>query len=193
MRAIDKKLWRELWAMRMQALAIAMVIVGGVGIFIMSLSTLDSLFQTRENYYRDHHFAHVFASLKRAPLAVAKRIEAIPGGDKVETRVVAYVNLDVEGFDGPVSSHLLSLPDHSRGLLNQLYLRNGRLFEPGHDNEIIISEEFANAHGLQSGDKLHATINGRRKALTVVGHGYRRNTYTKSHRGPCFPTISVTV
>ena len=35
MKAIDKKLWRELWAMRMQVMAIAMVIVSGVGIFIM--------------------------------------------------------------------------------------------------------------------------------------------------------------
>jgi putative ABC transport system permease protein len=168
-KALDKKLWRELWGMRMQALAIAMVIVGGVGIFIMSLSTLDSLYQTRENYYRDHHFAHIFATLKRAPLALARRIEAIPGVDKVETRVVAYVNIDVAGFDDPVSGHLLSLPDNSRGLLNQIYLRNGRLFEPGRDNEVVLSEEFAQAHGLHPGDTLHATINGRRKALTISG------------------------
>ncbi|MCW8859827.1 MAG: FtsX-like permease family protein [Deltaproteobacteria bacterium] len=169
MKAIDKKLWRQLWNMRIQALAIAMVIVSGMSIFIMSLSTLDSLYETRERYYRSHHFAHIFASLKRAPLALVKRIEEIPGVDKVETRVVAYVNLDVAGFSDPVSGHLLSLPDNSRGLLNQIYLRNGRLFEPGRDNEIIISEEFALAHGLQPGDLLHATINGRRKALTVVG------------------------
>ena len=70
----------------------------------------------------------MFASLKRAPLALSRRIAAIPGVDKVETRVVAYVNLDVEGFTDPVSGHLLSLPDNSRGLLNQIYLRNGRLF-----------------------------------------------------------------
>ena len=141
MKAIDKKLWRELWGMRMQALAIAMVIVGGVSIFIMSLSTLDSLYETRETYYRDHHFAHVFASLKRAPLSLTQRIEAIPGVDKVETRVVAYVNLDVAGFTDPVSAHLISLPDRSRGLLNQIYLRKGRLFEAGRDNEVLLSEE----------------------------------------------------
>ena len=81
MKAIDKKLWRELWGMRMQALAIAMVIVGGVSIFIMSLSTLDSLFETRARYYRDHHFAEVFATLKRAPLSLQQRIEAIPPDD----------------------------------------------------------------------------------------------------------------
>jgi putative ABC transport system permease protein len=169
MKALDKKLWRELWAMRMQALAIAAVIVGGVGIFIMSLSTLDSLFHTRESYYRDHHFAQVFSSLKRAPLSLVQRIQAIPGVDKVETRVVAYVNLDVAGYGEPVSGHLLSLPDNSRGLLNQVYLRGGRLFEPGRDSEVLLSEEFANAHGLRAGDSLHATINGRRKSLTVVG------------------------
>ncbi len=153
----------------MQVLAIAMVIVGGVGIFIMSLSTLDSLHETREQYYRNHHFAHVFASLKRAPLSVARRIEEIPGVDKVETRVVAYVNLDVIGFNEPASAHLLSLPDNSRGQLNQIYLYSGRLFEPGRDYEVVISKEFAQAHKLKSGDRLYATINGRRKALTVVG------------------------
>lgn len=169
MKALDLKLWRELWDMRMQALAIAMVIVSGVGIFIMSLSTLDSLYETRESYYRNNHFAHVFASLKRAPLSLVKRIEEIPGVDKVESRVVAYVNLDVEGFADPVSGHIISLPDNSRGLLNQIYLREGRLFEPGRDNEIVLSEEFANAHKLKPGDKLRATINGRRKSLTIVG------------------------
>jgi len=169
MKAVDKKLFRQLWGMRLQALAIAMVIVSGVAIFIMSLSTLDSLYETRESYYRNHHFAHVFASLKRAPLALVKRIEDIPGVDKVETRVMAYVNLTVAGFNDPISGHLLSLPGSSRGLLNQIYLRNGRLLDPGRDNEIVLSEEFARAQGLQAGDKLQATINGRRKTLTIVG------------------------
>ena len=120
MQAVDIKLWRDLWGMRMQALAIAMVIVGGVGIFIMSLSTLDSLFQTRETYYRNHHFADIFASLKRAPLSLRQRIQEIHGVNQVETRVVAYVNLDVAGFDDPVSVHLISLPDNSAGYLNQI-------------------------------------------------------------------------
>ena len=169
MRAIDLKLWRELWNLRMQVVAIAMVIVGGVSIFIMSLSTLDSLFETRARYYRDHHFAEVFASLKRAPLPLKQRIEAIPGVDKVETRVVAYVSLDVPGFEDPVSSHLVSLPPESRGLLNQVYLRKGRLLESGRDNEVLVSVRFAEAHGLVPGDRLHATINGRRKTVVVVG------------------------
>ncbi len=187
MKAVDKKLWRELWGMRIQALAIAMVIVGGVSIFIMSLSTLDSLYETRETYYRDHHFAQVFASLKRAPLALKQRIEHIPGVDQVETRVVAYVNLDVTGFSDPVSAHLVSLPVHSRGLLNQIYLRKGRLVESGRDNEVLLSEEFAQAHNLEAGDTLRATINGRRKTLTVVGHALSPEYIYQIAPGAMFP------
>ena len=152
----------------MQALAIAMVMVGGVGIFIMSLSTLDSLFEAQDRYYREHRFAQVFASLKRAPQSLVRRIEEIPGVDRVETRVVAYVSIDVPGFDDPVSGHLISLPDNSRGLLNQVYLREGRLFEPGQDSEVLVSVEFADAQGLEPGDKLYATINGRRESLDIV-------------------------
>ncbi len=169
MKAIDIKLWRELWNLRMQVFAIALVIVGGVGIFIMSLSTLDSLHETRATYYREHHFAEVFASLKRAPLSLIDRIAEIPGVDKAETRVIAYVSIDVPGFDDPVSGHLVSLPATSRGLLNQVYLREGRLLEPDRDDEVLLSFKFAEAHGLEPGDRLHATINGRRKTLTVVG------------------------
>jgi putative ABC transport system permease protein len=135
----------------------------------MSLSTLQSLFETRETYYREHHFADVFASLKRAPLSLARQIEEIPGVDKVETRVVAYVSLDVPYYDDPVSAHLVSLPDNSRGLLNQVYVRNGRMIEPGRDDEVLVSEKFAQAHSLRSGDKISATINGRRQTLNVIG------------------------
>ena len=169
MKAMDKKLWREFNGMRMQALAIAMVIGSGVAIFIMSLSALDSLYETRERYYRNHHFSHIFASLKRAPVALIPHIQAVPGVDKVETRVVSYVTLDIKGFDEPVSAHLISLPNQGAGLLNQLYIRQGRLAEPGRDNEIVVNEKFAQAHGLKPGDQLAATINGRRKVLTIVG------------------------
>ncbi|MDX1352779.1 MAG: ABC transporter permease, partial [Thiomicrorhabdus sp.] len=187
MNAIDIKLWRELWNMRMQALAIAMVIVSGVAIFIMSLSTYDSLYETRESYYQNNHFADVFSSLKRAPLSVAKRIEAIPGVDKVETRVVSYVNLEIENYDDPVSGHLISLPNSSLGLLNQLYLRTGREVEADRDNEIILSEEFAAAHKLKTGDKIRATINGRSKSLTIVGTGLSPEYIYQIAPGAMFP------
>jgi len=187
MRAIDIKLWRELWDMRMQALAIAMVIVSGVAIFIMSLSTYDSLKETRDSYYRVHQFADVFANLTRAPMSLAQRIEDIPGVARVETRVVTYVNLDVPGFKDPVSGHMISLPRHQERQMNRLFLTQGRLVDPSRDNEIVMSVEFAKAHQLELGDKIWAIINGRRQALTIVGKGMSPEYIYQIAPGAMFP------
>lgn len=169
MRVLHRKLWRELWGMRGQALAIAAVIVSGVSTLVMSLTAFDSLERTRDAYYLDHAFAEVFASLKRAPLDLARRIDEIPGVDRAETRVVAAARLEVAGFAEPVTSQIVSLPDQGQPALNRLYLRAGRLPESARPDEVVLHETFSEAHGLQPGDRLTAIVNGRRQALTVVG------------------------
>ena len=76
MRALDRKLWRDLWHMRGQAVAIALVVMCGVATHVMFLSTLNALRDTQQGYYREYRFADVFVSLKRAPEALRDRIAA---------------------------------------------------------------------------------------------------------------------
>ena len=169
MKILDKKLLRDLWKMKGQAFAIALVIVSGVATFVMLISTMNSLHLTRTRFYLDYDFADVFASLKRAPEGLKHRIREIPGVDKVETRVVADVKLDIKGFDEPVTAKLLSIPDDGKPLLNRLYIRKGRTIETGKDNEVVVSEAFAEAHHFSPGDTFGAVINGRWKTLVIVG------------------------
>ncbi|HRH81652.1 MAG TPA: FtsX-like permease family protein [Thiobacillaceae bacterium] len=169
MRALDLKLLRDLWHMRGQVLAIAAVLMGGVATLVMSLSTYDSLDGTRERFYQDYRFARVFSSLKRAPEPVAERLRDILGVERVETRVVAGVKLELPTFSDPMTGLLLSLPDRGEPLLNTLHLKRGRLVQPYSDREVVLSDTYADAHGLHPGDRLAVVINGKRKALTVVG------------------------
>ncbi len=169
MTALRKKLVRELWGMRGQALAIAFVIAGGVATFVMSLSTLDSLQLTQTLFYAEYRFADVFVSLKRAPKSLAERIRDIPGVDRVDTRVAAGVNIDLAGYADPVTGLLISVDGGNEGRLNDLYLREGRFVDPLSDDEALVSEAFAEAQGLAPGDSLSAIINGRKKTLAIVG------------------------
>ncbi|HNQ03609.1 MAG TPA: ABC transporter permease [Thiobacillaceae bacterium] len=169
MTALDLKLLRDLWHMRGQVLAIAAVIAGGVATLVMSLSTYDSLLTTRDLFYSEYRFAQVFTTLKRAPESVAQRLKEIPGVERLETRVVAVVKLEVAGFNDPVTGMLSSLPDVGMPLLNTLHLKRGRWLTPYSGDEIIVSDTFADAHGLHPGDRIHAVIHGKRKALTLVG------------------------
>src|SRR5512139_1979838 len=186
-KALRRKLLRDLWGMKGQALAIAMVIVSGVATFVISLSALDSLRETRAVFYREYRFAGLFASLKRAPESLADAARAIPGVDRVETRVVATANLDVEGFPEPVRGLLLSVPDTGAPSLNALHLRQGRGVVAGRDDEAVASEAFALAHRLKPGDSIGAIINGKRKELRVVGIGLSPEHVYQVAPGSIFP------
>jgi putative ABC transport system permease protein len=167
--ALDRKLLRDLWEMKGQAVAIALVVASGVAIFVMYHSNFDSLRRTQSAYYERQRFGEVFASLKRAPDRLEERIREIPGIARVETRVVADVTLDVPDYAEPVRGRLVSIPARGRPALNDLVLSQGRWIEPGRPDEVLVSEGFAIAHGLRPGDRLFALINGRRRALRIVG------------------------
>lgn len=168
-RILDRKLLRDLWAMKGQALAIATVIGAGVTMYVTYLSNFDSLQRTRAAYYREARFADVFASLTRAPAWLDARIAAIPGVAAVDTRVVADVTLDVAGMTEPAVGRLISLPERGTPRLNDVYLRRGRGIDPARPDEVLASERFCEAHGLQPGDGVSAVINGRWRRLTIVG------------------------
>ncbi len=167
--ALNRKLVRELWAMKGQALAIAAVVAAGVTMFVTYLSNFDSLQRTRAAYYETARFADVFASVTRAPARLEERIAALPGVGVVATRVVADVTLDVPGMVEPATGRLISLPERGRPALNDVYLRRGRWIDPTRADEVLASEMFCEKHGLEPGDRVAAIINGRRRQLTIVG------------------------
>jgi putative ABC transport system permease protein len=169
MRALHRKALRDLWHLRGQALAIALVIAAGIANLVMATSTLDSLRVTRDRFYADYGFADVWAGAKRVPEGMAARIAALDGVQAVQSRLVVPANLSVEGFADPVKALVLSLPATGEARLNRLHLRDGRLPEPDAPRELAVSEAFAEAHGLRPGARLHATIQGRRQAWDVVG------------------------
>lgn len=155
-RTLDRKLLRDLWEMKGQALAIVAVVAAGVTMFVTYLSNFSSLQQTRAEYYETARFADVFASLKRAPKIVQARLEQIPGVERVMTRVVADVTLDVPGMSEPATGRLVSLPERGRPPLNDVYLRRGRWVDPARADEVLASEMFCEAHGFGPGDRVAA-------------------------------------
>jgi putative ABC transport system permease protein len=169
MRVLHRKLLRDLWRLRGQVLAIALVMASGVGVLVMALTTVESLEETSLAYYERYRFAHVFAQVERAPEHLVPRLREIPGVQAVETRVVRTAVLDIEGFEEPVIGKLVSVPERAEPRLNRLALRKGRHPQVGHPDEAVLSEPFAEAHGLEPGARLRAVINGRWRELSVVG------------------------
>ena len=169
MNTLNRKLLRDLWRLRGQVLAIAMVVASGVAVLVMSLATLNSLQETASTYYERYRFADIFASVTRAPEQLAGRIATIPGVQHAETRISKLATLDIADFKEPVIGQLVSIPERGESVLNRLALLAGRRVQPNHPDEVVLSEPFAEAHGLTTGSRLHAVIHGKRRTLTVVG------------------------
>jgi len=104
-------LWRDLWHLRGQVLAAALVVACGIAALVTMRSAYVSLEAAQAGYYAQYRFADVFAGLKRAPESLASEIRILPGVAQVRTRVVAEVTLDVPGLAEPASGRLVSIPE----------------------------------------------------------------------------------
>jgi putative ABC transport system permease protein len=146
---------------------IALVLACGIMSMIMLRATWQSLLGARDAYYDSARFGDAFARLERAPDAEVAHLAALPGVAVVDTRIVENVMVPMADEPDPVTGRVVSLPDQGAPVLNDLYLRSGRLPEAA--DEAAVLEQFASAHGLVPGDRLPVVLDGRLRSLRVVG------------------------
>ncbi len=178
MKALDRKLLRDLRQMWSQALTIALVVASGAGGFLTTLSAVDSLALARESFYAQGRFADVFVGVERAPLAVVASLREIPGVADVQTTTEKTVRVTMPDSDDPVIGQLIGIDSRQPLRMNRITLRSGHAddasMSPGRalgagELPVWVSEAFAIAHGLQPGARVSALINGRQRSLLVRG------------------------
>ncbi|MCU0762758.1 MAG: ABC transporter permease [Hydrogenophaga sp.] len=171
MKALHIKLWRDLRRLRAQAVTIGVVVAIGVAGFVGMFSVHASLQSSRDSFYRDNHLADVFASVKRAPLHLRERLEAIEGVAEVRLSVSLDAQIALPDADAPVTGrftglHLDQVHAQRQGL-NALTLRSGRWPERGAVLEAVVSDRFATARNLQPGQRVRAILNGRLEQVHI--------------------------
>jgi len=167
---LDRKVLRDLWRMRGQVFAIALVVAAGVSIQVSMGGLTVSLAETRTAYYERYRFADVWAPAVRAPQPLTETLRALDGVASVETRIIAPVLFELGGEGPPPSGYVQSLPhDGAEPAVNALHLTEGRLPAPGSSDEAVVLDSFAAEHGLVAGQRLTITLAGRRESVTITG------------------------
>lgn len=173
MRALDRKVLRDLRLLWSQALTIALVVASAIGGFVATLSAVDSLAAARDAFYASGRFADVFAAVKRAPESLAGRLAELPGVASVHVTVEAPARVTVPGSPDPVIGQLIGLDTERPPALNGVQLRTGRWAETGTragaEMEAVVNESFADAHKLKPGATVTALVNGKRRTLRITG------------------------
>lgn len=168
MRALDRKLLQDMWRLKVQAMAIALVVASGMTLFVGTAATSRALRLSELQYYDQQRFAHVWSRLARAPERVDEQLRAIPGVSSVDGRLVAQGVLDLPGVDEPATGLFISIPQGPGHSVNDVYIRRGRHIDADRD-EVLVNEPFADRSGLEPGNSVHAVIAGQRVRLHIVG------------------------
>jgi putative ABC transport system permease protein len=168
-RAIERKLLRDLLDLTGQVVTVALVVASGIAGFVALRSTYTSLVQSRDAYYQRYRFGDVFAHLRRAPESLRPRLEVLPGVARVYTRVVDYIRIPLESEAQPPVATLATIPAAGTAPLNDIRLERGRLPEPGRTGEALLLASFAARRGIAPGDTLPVVIKGVRHVLRIVG------------------------
>lgn len=168
MRALDRKMLRDLRRIWAQVLAIALVLGCGVMVLVGAQATQATLIQTQAAYYERHRFADVFAGAVRAPVDIVEAASLIPGVAQAEGRISFQALLTIDGMTEPATGRILSLPA-AGPQMNVLLLHRGRLPDPDRPDEVALAEPFAQSHDLTPGSRFQAVMNGQLRDLTVTG------------------------
>lgn len=166
---LDLKLWRDLWRMRSQVVAIVLLVASGVAVFNMSLSNYLTLLSMQDRHYDLERFGDLFAQLKRAPLPLATRLAELDGVAAVEARLVHPARIDRPDSGLAIAARIVSLPVRQQPELNRLRLASGRWVDGARPDEVIVNVAFAEAWRIGLDDPIDLILNGRRQRFRVVG------------------------
>lgn len=171
MSVLTKKILRTIRRNVGQTLAVSAVIMCGTATLIAFTTAHRNLLLSKETYYAANQFADFEIMLERAPDTVLFKLEELDGVREVRGRIVDEAKLDLGAGHEARTGRIVSMPRLRGPVLNNVHVSEGRYFDPSATNEVIVSSAFAEANDLLLGETIHATIDGRRHALRVVGFG----------------------
>lgn len=169
---LNRKLFRDLVALRGPALTVGLLVAAGVAVMTGSLSTYLSLLNARSTYYDKTHFADLFFDLKRAPNHLETDLANLAGVGAVQTRIVQDVRIDWSAAPNEVSGLMISLPEITDADLNALTLKSGRWPDTDARDEVLINVAFADVWSVKLESQITVLLNGHKRNFTIVGTAY---------------------
>ena len=158
-----------MWQTKGMLTAVILIVALGVCCLVGMMGTSNNLQMARNSYYAQCRMADFWVDLKKMPVTELNLLDNLPGISEMRARISFQVIVDLEGVEEPLSGTLLTLPEEPSPVINGILVRSGTYFTDRRQDEVIVSEAFAQARNIHEGDTIHLIMNGQRKPLFVVG------------------------
>ncbi len=153
-----------------QFIALTSIVMLGVLVYIAMNTAFLNLSKSQEDFYTKSKFADYYINVIRAPQAILRQIENLPGVMQAKGRVqqdIVFLKSDAGRGTLRVTSYNLPMENE----LNQIQIKSGRIFGESSDHgiEILVDPQFAQANNLKPGSIIKAIAEGKEYDLYVVG------------------------
>ncbi len=167
MKKLDLRLLRLIKDSKGQFFSISLVLIIAIAVFLSMNMAGDNLGLSLEAFYDNTNFSDLFIKVTKIPEHKARELENIQGIERVQGRISRDLSFKSLDPNEKVRVRVLSLPQKDY-ILNDNYLVSGQkdLSDP---KDALLLEQFAEARGLKTGDKISILYNGREYDFNVLG------------------------
>ena len=190
MRAIHRKVLRDVWAQRRQHAALALAVAAGVAAFILPFGLTRNIQTSYDTTYDRLGFEDFEIAMRGAPPSVVDRVRSVHGVAAAEGRLVQDIMVELNPDTSlKVFGRFVSLPAPRHPSVDDVVVEAGRYLSSPSAREVMLESDFAHFHNLHPGDILTADVGPQRVRLRVVGI-VQSPEYLESVRSKQYPAPS---
>ncbi len=166
MKALRRKLWRDVRRQRAQFTAITVTVFLGIALFAASYDSFRNLEASYDRTTTEFRFANLFVQGGDVQ-AVAAAAMAEAEVEFVEVRVVE--DLPLRLGDAKLLGRVVGLPAEDQPAVNRVKILHGTYLDPGDEDGVLVEEHLADHFDLGPGSSLEALGPDGWRAMRVVG------------------------
>ena len=159
---LRRKLLRDMWRSKLQFVSMLLLCALGTWVFTGLDAAWRMLDRTIETYYEEQNLADFWVQLPGADREALRRLERLPGVERVQMRVNVEMDTDL-----PSEATLQVLGYDGEAAINTPLLREGEMLAEQDGRGLLLEEQFARANGIEVGDTLRLRLDGFEQAFTV--------------------------
>lgn len=161
---------RQLWAIKYRIAAISLIAASSFAIYTGIYSAIDSMFASRDTYYRLGNVADLELRLVPDDQVNVPSFKSFPGIKEYQTRLMLPGHLTLKNGH-KLAATMVGLDLQQHNDINKLTILEGQAFDPAKPDEVVIDRNLAVYHHLEIGDHLDLAVGNDRYQLTVRGIG----------------------
>lgn len=165
---LDRKMRRDLWRMKGRAIASVLLITVGAMLYVAFMAMMPSVLVFFNDYYEESDFTDFEVYVDHAFINVTQQLEAIPGVEAVEPRLVFPASVALSSTE-EVTGQLYGVNSSREMLVNRLTLTSGQYLNASDPNGILLDKNFAGAKGYDVGDSIDVIILNQPHTYTIRG------------------------